>query len=89
MTDTTSTPSEVVEKGVKIGGQATENWSLLRLLPVLIGEKITDTDDPVWKLTVQLKELVEFICAPQISVSSCFAQCPHCGVYRDKKRDVS
>ncbi|XP_036436901.1 uncharacterized protein LOC118815075 [Colossoma macropomum] len=67
--DAASSPSEVVEKRVKIGGQATENWSLLRLLPVIIGEKITDTDDPVWQLTVQLKELVEFICAPRISLS--------------------
>lgn len=67
--DATSTPSEVVEKGVKIGGQAAENWSLLRLLPVIIGEKITNTDDPVWQLTVQLKELVEIICAPRISLS--------------------
>lgn len=67
--DASSTPSEVVEKGVKIGVQATDSWSLLRLLPVIIGEKITDTDDPVWQLTVQLKELVELICASRICVS--------------------
>ncbi|KAF7641351.1 hypothetical protein LDENG_00283860, partial [Lucifuga dentata] len=67
--DATSTPSEVVEKGVKIGGQAAENWSLLRLLPIIIGEKIRDTEDPVWQLTVHLKELVELICAPKIALS--------------------
>lgn len=67
--DATSTPSEVAEKRDKIGGKATENWSLLRLLPILIGEKITDTDDPIWQLTIQLKELVELICAPKISHS--------------------
>ena len=67
--DAASTPSVVVEKGVKIGGQAAENWSLLRLLPIIIGEKIPDTDDPVWQLTVQLKEIVELICAPTISLS--------------------
>ncbi len=67
--DATSTPSDVSEKGVKIGGQATENWSLLRLLPIIIGEKIAETDDPIWQLTVQLKELVELICAPKISHS--------------------
>ena len=39
---------------------------LLRLLPIIIAEKITE--DPVWQLTVQLKELVELICAPTISV---------------------
>lgn len=67
--DATSTPSEVAEKRDKIGGKATENWSLLRLLPILIGEKITDTDDPIWQLKIQLKELVELICAPKISHS--------------------
>lgn len=66
--DSNSTPSEVSEKGTKLGGQATENWCLLRLLPVIIGEKITDTDDPVWQLTIQLKEVVELICAPKISI---------------------
>ncbi|KAL0185508.1 hypothetical protein M9458_021205, partial [Cirrhinus mrigala] len=53
--------------GAKLGGQATENWCLLRLLPVIIGEKIEDTEDPVWQLVVQLKEVVELICAPTIS----------------------
>lgn len=67
--DAASTPSEVSEKGDKIGGKASENWSLLRLLPIIIGEKITDTDDPIWQLTVQLKELVQLICAPKISHS--------------------
>ncbi|KAB5579319.1 hypothetical protein PHYPO_G00193710 [Pangasianodon hypophthalmus] len=66
--DCNSTPSEVSEKGVKLGGQATENWCLLQLLPVIIGEKITDTENQVWQLTVQLKEVVELICAPKISV---------------------
>ena len=67
--DASSAPPEVSEKGVRLGGQAAENWTLLRLLPIIIGEKIIDTGDDVWQLTVQLKELVEFICAPRISVS--------------------
>lgn len=35
--DGSSKPAEVSEKGVKLSGQATENWSLLRLLPIIIG----------------------------------------------------
>lgn len=65
--DSNSTPSEVSEKGAKLGGQAAENGCLLRLLPIIIGEKIADTEDPVWQLVVQLKEVVELICAPTIS----------------------
>lgn len=54
-----STPSEVGEKGIQLGGQATENWSLLRLFPVIIGKKTADTEDWVWQLKILLKELVE------------------------------
>lgn len=65
--DSNSTPSKVSEKGVKLGGQAIENWCLLRFLPVIIGEKMADTEDPVWQLVVQLKEVVELICASTVS----------------------
>lgn len=67
--DANSTPSEVGEKGNKLGGQVTENEYFLRLLPVIIGKKITDTEDCVWQRTILLKELVELICAPSISVA--------------------
>lgn len=67
--DAKSAPSEMSEKGTKLDGQAAENWTLLRLLPIIIGEKITDTEDSVWQLTIQLKELVELVCAPKISLS--------------------
>lgn len=36
---------------------------------MIIGKKITDIEDRVWQLTILLKELVELICAPSISVA--------------------
>lgn len=45
-----------------LGGHAVQNWSLLRLLPFLIGDKIKDFNDPAWKLYLQLKELCENFC---------------------------
>lgn len=56
------------EKANTIGGQAAENWCLLRLLPVIIGDKV-DPRDPVWQLVIQLKELVELMCAPKITTA--------------------
>lgn len=66
--DAGSAPSEVSGGGTKIGGQAAENWCLLRLLPVIVGDKMSDTKDPVWQLVIMLKELFEFVCAPKISI---------------------
>ena len=64
--DSSSSPCRVNEKAITIGGQAAENWCLLRLLPVIIGDKV-DPRDPVWQLVITLKELVELVCAPKIT----------------------
>lgn len=48
----------------KLGGHAVQNWSLLRLLPFIIGDKIQDFNDPAYKLYLLLKDLTEFFCAP-------------------------
>lgn len=66
--DSASSLCQVNEKANKIGGQAAENWCLLRLLPVIIGDKV-DPDDQVWQLVITLKELVELVCAPSISTA--------------------
>lgn len=46
-----------------IGGNAHENWSLLRLLPFLIGPKIPE-HDPAWQILLDLKQIVELAVAP-------------------------
>ena len=52
----------------KLTGSATQNWCLLRLLPVLIGRKILNPSvNEVWQLYLQLKEIVELITSPCIS----------------------
>lgn len=56
------------EKANTIGAQAADNWCLLRLLPVIIGDKV-DPCDPVWQLVITLKELVELVCAPKITTA--------------------
>jgi len=46
-----------------IGGNAHENWTLIRLLPLMIGHKIT-LNDPAWNVIMCLKDIVELVVAP-------------------------
>jgi len=46
-----------------IGGNAHENWSLLRLLPLMIGFKVPE-NEPAWHLLMDLKDIVELVVAP-------------------------
>jgi len=49
-----------------VGGNATENWTLLRMLPILIGQKVPiDSDE--WHLIMELKDIVELCFAPAIT----------------------
>ncbi|KAK0148560.1 putative nuclease HARBI1 [Merluccius polli] len=45
-----------------IGGNAHENWCLLRLLPFMIGHLIPE-DEPAWKVILDLKDIVELVVA--------------------------
>lgn len=65
--DSLSKPCEVNGVGKKLAGSAAQNWCLLRLLPLLVGERIKHPmDSQVWLLCLQLKEMVELMCAPKI-----------------------
>ena len=67
--DAVNRPQRIPENAVTcgtVGGNATENWTLIRLLPVLIGIKIP-TDDDVWYLLMELKDIVELCFAPCIT----------------------
>lgn len=66
--DALDKPCEVNSCSDKLGGHAVQNWCLLRLLPVLIGDKIKNpADNDVWQLVLHMRQMVEFICAPAIS----------------------
>lgn len=66
--DANDKPCEVNPESGKLGGHAVQNWCLLRMLPVLIGDKIENPgDNDIWQLVLQLREIVELICSPAIS----------------------
>lgn len=53
-------PNVISNKGTKLGGHAAENRWLLRLLPVLVNDKIENADNAVWQLVLLLREVVEY-----------------------------
>ena len=51
----------------KVSGSAVQMWVFTRLIPLLVGTKIVDTSDPVWGLVVLLREIVELVCAVNVT----------------------
>ncbi|KAL0148647.1 hypothetical protein M9458_055974, partial [Cirrhinus mrigala] len=67
--DARDKPANVTYGTGKLSGHAVQNWCLLRLLPLLVGEKIANpTENEVWQLILQLRQIAELICAPVITV---------------------
>lgn len=65
-TDKTDSPQPVpfnFASRRSIGGNAHENWSLLRLLPLIIGFKVPESE-PAWHLIMDLKDIVELVVSP-------------------------
>ena len=63
--DKTDCPKPVPKKYLSsrsIGGNAHENWTLIRLLPFIIGSKVPN-GDPAWELLMNLKDIVELCVA--------------------------
>lgn len=52
-----------------IGGNAHENWCLLRLLPLMIGNKVPE-EEPAWQLLMILKDVVELVMSPTFTKES-------------------
>lgn len=58
-----------------IGGNGHENWTLLRLLPLLIGHHIPEGDE-TWEVLMNLKDVVELSMSASFSEESvCFLDC--------------
>lgn len=64
--DSRDRPTKIGEKSAKLGGHAVQNWVLIRFLPLLIGEAITNKQDPVWRMLLLLIEITQIICSPKI-----------------------
>ncbi|XP_036419954.1 uncharacterized protein LOC118803580 [Colossoma macropomum] len=67
--DKTNRPQQIPKsfalKG-SIGGNCHENWTLLRLLPLMIGDKIPEKEK-TWQILLDLKDIVELLATSQFS----------------------
>lgn len=52
-----------------IGGNGHENWTLIRLIPLMIGKSIPETEK-AWQLLMDLKDIVELVVSPKFSEDS-------------------
>ena len=69
--DSANRPQQIIRKltfdhSASIGGNCHENWTLLRLLPLMIGDKVP-ADDIVWLALLELKDIVEYSFAPKMT----------------------
>ena len=65
--DKSNQPCPVTPNAEKLSGQAVQNWTLVRLLPLLVRDKINEPNDEHWQLFLKLRQIIELVCAPQIS----------------------
>jgi len=64
----TGKPKHLKKNGEKISGSACQVWSFIRLLPLLILDKIQDPNDDVWKLVLLFREIVLLVCPPSVKL---------------------
>lgn len=70
--DKTNSPQKITEKILvcgPIGGNSHENWTLLRLLPLLIGDVVPENND-AWCVILELKDIVELLASSTFSEES-------------------
>lgn len=64
--DNSSKPVQFNINSKMLSGNASENWCTLRFFPIIV-YNFVDISDNVWKLLLNLREIVEFIVAPKIT----------------------
>jgi len=57
-------PVPLLESVSKIVGSACQVWTFIKLLPLLIADKIKDPNHEVWDLVLRLREVVLLVTAP-------------------------
>lgn len=70
-------PPFIDTQNLKVLGHALHRWVFIQFISVLIGQKINYTDDQVWKLLFQLREIIELVCSPMATME-CVAHMKDC-----------
>jgi hypothetical protein len=67
-TDARNVPCAVNPKADKLNGSAAQNWNFIRFLPLWIFKKIDSFEDSSWQLILLLREIIEIVCTPKLSL---------------------
>jgi hypothetical protein len=65
--DADNKPCVVKADSDRLSGHAVQNWYFVRLMPLFIADRISDKANPVWRVFLLLRSVVELVCAPSIS----------------------
>ncbi|XP_063226787.1 uncharacterized protein LOC134533272 isoform X1 [Bacillus rossius redtenbacheri] len=61
-------PCQIAHKGKRLGGQAAQTWTLIRMLPFIIGNRIPDYSHLAWKLFLLLLQMCQIITSPRLNM---------------------
>ena len=61
--DKLSKPPTISKTATRLPGNASENWCFLRVFPILVYWKISDAEDSVWRLVMNLRSILEIVAA--------------------------
>ena len=56
-------------KNAKLSGTAKQTWNFLRFLPLILYTKLKNHNDPVWDMLLNLRSIVEYVCAHKTHMS--------------------
>lgn len=66
--DSRDIPCAINIKSKKLSGNAVQNWTFLRLFPIMYYESNEIRNSPVWLLIILLHEIVQLVCAPKLAL---------------------
>lgn len=73
--DCSDKPCEINAKGSRLSGHAVQNWTFLRLFPIIFWDVFKTQESKILDLVTLLHRITEFVCAPTLTIQQiCFLQ---------------
>lgn len=73
--DSSDKPCEINAKGSKLSGHAVQNWTFLRLFPIIFWDVFKSQESKILDLVTLLHRITEIVCAPSVTIQQiCFLQ---------------
>lgn len=62
--DADDRPGSVAANCKRLSGNAVQNWTFLRFLPLVVADKIQDLENDAWEMLILLTQIIQLVCAP-------------------------